>query len=56
MAVAEQPAKAYNPLFLYGGAGWERLYLLNAIGNYRLSGFFSLRPRGAIHANVFRSP
>ena len=48
VAVAESVGKAYNPLFLYGGAGLGKTHLMHAIGNYVLK----QRP----HTNVLYVP
>jgi chromosomal replication initiator protein len=45
VAVAEAPAKAYNPLFVYGESGLGKTHLLHAIGHYAHSLYPAVRVR-----------
>ena len=45
VAVAEAPAKAYNPLFIYGDSGLGKTHLLHAIGHYARSLYSGIRVR-----------
>jgi chromosomal replication initiator protein len=45
LAVAESPAKAYNPLFVYGGSGLGKTHLLHAIGHYAQGLFPTIKVR-----------
>jgi chromosomal replication initiator protein len=45
VAVSEAPAKAYNPLFIYGESGLGKTHLLHAIGHYAESMYPGIRVR-----------
>ena len=45
VAVAEAPAKAYNPLFIYGDSGLGKTHLLHAIGDYAMNLYSGIRVR-----------
>jgi chromosomal replication initiator protein len=44
MAVANNPATTYNPLFIYGGVGLGKTHLINAVGNFILQNSPNIMP------------
>jgi len=52
MQVAENPGKAYNPLFIYGGVGLGKTHLIHAIGNHLLQEKEAARVR-YVHAEQY---
>jgi chromosomal replication initiator protein len=52
MQVGENPGKAYNPLFVYGGVGLGKTHLIHAIGNHLLQDRVSARVR-YVHAEQY---
>jgi chromosomal replication initiator protein len=51
-AVAEVPANAYNPLFIYGNSGLGKTHLLHAIGNY-VQQYWPLKKVRYVSSEVF---
>jgi len=52
MQVSDNPGKAYNPLFIYGGVGLGKTHLIHAIGNHLLQEKESARVR-YVHAEQY---